>query len=46
MTTLDDPHDVGKRLEPFRKNGKLEDYFVRLNEHLLHRCRSNGIPRH
>ena len=34
MTTLDDPHDVGKRLEPFRKNGKLEDYFVRLNEHL------------
>ena len=34
MTALDDPHDVGKRLEPFRKNEKLEDYFVRLNEHL------------
>lgn len=34
MTTLDDPHKVGKRLESFRKNERLEDYFVRLNEHL------------
>ena len=31
---FDDPHETARCLDPFRKDENLEEYFLRLNEHL------------